>query len=129
MDTFRIDVQLLSVNPPGVDRVSDPDEALRLSRATSDDLSELVAAHKDRFAAFATIPMNDPEAAAEEVRRTVGVLGFAGINVSSNTCGKFYDDPAYDRVYDALEKYDVQSCRPLVECNIHQTPTLSDYQS
>jgi aminocarboxymuconate-semialdehyde decarboxylase len=107
MKTYGIDLQVLSVNPPGVDRVEDKDEALRLSKVINDDLSGLVKAHADKFVALATIPMNDPEVATDEIRRAVGEMGFAGINIPSNTRGGFYDDPAFDKVYGLLERYDV----------------------
>lgn len=107
MDAFGIDMQVLSVNPPGVDRIVDPKEALRLSRIINDGLSKLVESHPRRFVALATIPMNDPEVAVDEIKRAVCDLGFPGIIVASNTCGRFYDAASYDKVYDALQRYDV----------------------
>lgn len=107
MDAFGIDTQVISVNPPGVDRVTDPKEALGLSRIINDELSKLVESYPGRFAALATIPMNDSEVAVDEIKRTINDLGFHGIIVSSNTCGRFYDAASYDKVYDLLQRYDV----------------------
>jgi uncharacterized protein len=77
MDAGGIDLQVIShtasgiVLPPG-------DEGVRLAREANDQLAAAVAAHPDRFAGFAALPMTDPEAAADELERTVRSLGFKG---------------------------------------------------
>ena len=60
MEASGVDLQVLSMNPPGVDRVTDPAEALSLSKAVDDDLSKIAGPHPGGFAALATVPMNDP---------------------------------------------------------------------
>jgi len=49
--------------------------------------------------------MNDPDLAVDEIKRTLGDLGFKGIVISSNTHGAFYDGPQYDEVFRTLERY------------------------
>ena len=53
MDAAGIDIQVLSHAPPSVQKVGDPELAVRLARAANDRLAETVTAHPDRFAAFA----------------------------------------------------------------------------
>src|SRR5438067_8914281 len=69
-----IDVAILSINIPGVDwfPVSDGPS---VAREVNDELAELVGRHPDRFAALATLPMQAPDAAAEELER-VAAAGF-----------------------------------------------------
>jgi 2,3-dihydroxybenzoate decarboxylase len=56
----------------------DVESAVRVAKAADDRLYEIVRNHPDRFAAFANLPTADPEAAADELERTVEKLGFKG---------------------------------------------------
>ncbi|MDQ2738707.1 MAG: amidohydrolase family protein [Actinomycetota bacterium] len=49
----------------------EPHHAVDLSRRPNDRLAAAVAAHSDRFAGFAALPMSGPQAAADELRRSV----------------------------------------------------------
>ncbi|HEX2284340.1 MAG TPA: amidohydrolase family protein, partial [Mycobacterium sp.] len=75
MDVAGIDVQVLSHTVPGAE-VLEPDRAIPGARTANDDLAKIVAAHPDRFAAFAALPMRDPDSAASVLSRAVGELGF-----------------------------------------------------
>ena len=105
MDDYGIDIQVLSLPPPGVDRLADPKEASRLSRLINDELAGVVQKYPDRFAGLATIPLNDPTLALDEIKRSIEDLGFKGIVISSNTLGHFYDSAEFDPVFSALERY------------------------
>ena len=107
MQHFKIDKQILSLPTPSVDKVADPEDALRLSMMINDEISGMVRKNPDKFLGFATIPMNDPTLATKEIRRTVTDLGFKGIVISSNTQGKFYDGEEYDVVFETLERLKV----------------------
>jgi predicted TIM-barrel fold metal-dependent hydrolase len=69
-------------------------EGVRLARAANDQLAAAVA-HPDRFAGFATLPMTDPEAAANELERAVRSLGLKGAMINGTTHGRFLDDPSF----------------------------------
>jgi predicted TIM-barrel fold metal-dependent hydrolase len=66
MDAAGIDLQVLSHGNPGL-QVMDAESAVRLARIANDRLAGTVAAHLDRFAAFAVLPTPDPKAAADEL--------------------------------------------------------------
>src|ERR1700753_482252 len=51
LDAAGIDVQLVSVAPPGTQDL-DPATAVQLSRQANDRLAEAVGEHPDRFAGF-----------------------------------------------------------------------------
>jgi uncharacterized protein len=91
MDAAGIDVQVLSHTVPGAE-VLEANRAIPGARAANDDLAKIVAAHPDRFAAFAALPMRDPSAAASELARTVGELGFKGAMISGLIEDRFLDD-------------------------------------
>ena len=94
MDTGGIDLQVISdigsvVAPrPG-------DEGVKLAREANDQLAAAVAAHPDRFAGFATLPMTKPEAAADELERAVRSLGLKGPMIHGSINGRFLDDPSF----------------------------------
>jgi 2,3-dihydroxybenzoate decarboxylase len=106
LDAAGIDVQVISHGAPSAQRL-DPDTAVRLARAANDRLAEAVAAHPDRFAAFATLPTPDPEAAAAELDRAVTTLGFKGAMVHGLTNGVFFDDQRFWPICERAQALDV----------------------
>lgn len=95
MAEANVTVQVLSLNGPGPDLVPGA-EGAALARAFNDHAAAFVARHPKQFAAFATLPMQSPDAACDEMRRTVRELGFVGPMIYGTTEGKFLDDPMYD---------------------------------
>jgi len=94
MDAGGIDLQVISHTPSAIVPLPG-DEAVRLTREANDQLASAVAAHPERFAGFATLPMTDPEAAADELERAVSSLGFKGAMINGTTNGRFLDDPSF----------------------------------
>jgi 2,3-dihydroxybenzoate decarboxylase len=87
MDKAGIELSILSFYSPGIQAETDPAVAVTSARKANDFLSEKVMArHPDRYAGFAAVPMQNPEAAASELERCVKQLGFKGamINGYSN---------------------------------------------
>lgn len=107
MDAAGIDVQVLSVGSPGVHGCQTADEALALSIESNDLVYEKMKAHPGRFSGFATLPTQDPEAAAKELERCVTKLGFCGAMVQGRTDGKYLDDPSFDVLWEAAQALDV----------------------
>ncbi len=106
MDAAGIDVQVLSLNTPGLQRL-DAATAVPLAREENDRLAEAVARHPDRLAAFAALPTADPVAAADELERTVRTLGFKGAMVNGQTDGRFLDDPSFGPILERAADLDV----------------------
>lgn len=67
----------------------------QLARAANDQLAAVIAEHPDRFAGFATLPMSDPRAAAEELERAMRAPGICGAMIHGAPNGRFLDDPAF----------------------------------
>ena len=91
MDEAGIDLQVISLVQPGV-QVFDAQSAIALARETNDVLHQTIRSHPDRFAGFAAIATPDPQAAADELERTVTRCGFKGAMVCGLTNGDFLDD-------------------------------------
>ena len=111
MDAHGVELAVLSLAAPCVQLIADPAEAVRRTRESNDHLAQAVARHPDRFAAFAALPMQDPAAAADELERCVGELGFKGalVNGYSNLRGEiaYYDEPRFLEVWERLAALDV----------------------
>jgi gamma-resorcylate decarboxylase len=99
MDRHGIALSILSLNSPAIQAIPDTRGAIETARRANDALAEAVGRRPDRFAGFAALPMQDPEAAARELARAVGELGFHGalVNGFSERGAEilYYDDPIY----------------------------------
>jgi uncharacterized protein len=114
MDAAGIDVQVLSLTSPGVEQLDAP-EAVAFARETNDFLAEAVRHHPARFVGFAALPTAAPEAAAEELERTVGEHGFVGALINGHTRGRYLDDAFF---WPILERAEVLG----VPIYLHPTP-------
>ncbi len=109
MDTEGIDQAVLYPSIGlYVSAVDDPACATALARAYNDWLAGYCAADGRRLFGAAMLPLQDPVAAAGELRRAVGELGFVAGFVRPNPCrGRSLCDRAYDPVWDVAEELDV----------------------
>lgn len=79
MDQTGTGYVIVSLTSPGIEGVFDTANATRLAKEVNDEIStNYVQAYPDRFGFFATVPMQDPEAAAAELERAVTQLGAKG---------------------------------------------------
>jgi uncharacterized protein len=82
--------------------------ATRLAAAYNDWLAGYCAANSARLFGAAMLPLQDPPAAARELRRAVRELGFVAGFVRPNPClGRSLCDRAYDPLWDAAEELGV----------------------
>jgi 2,3-dihydroxybenzoate decarboxylase len=107
MEEGGIDLMVLSQTGPGVQAERDEGVAIRRARENNDYLARQIEQDPKRFAGFAILPMHSPRAAAEELMRAVRDLGFKGALVHGHTNGRYYDDPAYDEVWERFQELDV----------------------
>ncbi len=105
MDEAGIDLQVISHGAPSAQKLSG-DDAVALTRRVNDRLHAAVKAHPTRFAAFAALPTIDPNAAADELERTVK-LGFKGAMIHGLGNGVFMDDKKFWPIYERAERLDV----------------------
>jgi aminocarboxymuconate-semialdehyde decarboxylase len=79
-----------------------------LARIANDGMAELVVKHPDRFVAFAaSLPMNNPDAAVQELDRAVTKLGARGVQIFSNVDGLPLDEPQFQGVFDRMAEHDL----------------------
>jgi len=104
MDANGVDMQLIC--PTTQTFFYDCEPALGLSCAAlqNEDIARVVKEHAGRFAGLATVPMQAPELAAQELRRAMTTLGLKGMEIGSQVRGRNLDDPALDPVWAAAEQ-------------------------
>ena len=113
MDAHGIAYAILSLNSPAIQAVADRSRAIEIARRANDVLAEAVTRKPDRLGGFAALPLQDPDAAAEELTRAVTQLGFKGAlvngfsQVASGENVVYYDHPAYASFWQRVEELDV----------------------
>jgi uncharacterized protein len=107
MDLFEDYVQVLSLAAPPLEALGDPTVAADLARLANDSMAEIAARHPDRFPGFiASMPMNNPDAAVEEIDRAVTQLHAAGIQIFTNVNGRALDDPQFAPIFQRMAELD-----------------------
>lgn len=113
MDKHGIELVILSLHNPAIQGIPDPKRAAQVARKANDLLAEFVTKRSDRFAGFAALPMQDPEAAIAELTRCVKELGFKGTmvngfsQVGDPSTVVYLDDPRYLPFWAWVEQLDV----------------------
>jgi aminocarboxymuconate-semialdehyde decarboxylase len=93
MDEQGIDIQALSINPNWykVDR----DLARQVITIQNEKLAEACAANPERFVAFATVALQHPDLAAEQLETAVRKYGLRGAGIGGNVAGEEISDPKF----------------------------------
>jgi aminocarboxymuconate-semialdehyde decarboxylase len=99
MTASKVDMQVLSVCPQTFLYSQPPALAAAFARIQNEQLAKLVKAHPGRFQAIATVPMQAPRLAADELRHAMSALGLRGVQIGSNIAGKNLDDPELEPVW------------------------------
>ena len=94
MDRVGIDVEVVSLSTPNV-FFAEGRGQVPVARMVNDAYAGLVAEHPRRFKGFASIPMDDPDAALAELHRAIDVLKLNGVILLSNIRGRALTAPAY----------------------------------
>ncbi|HVS83177.1 MAG TPA: amidohydrolase family protein [Pyrinomonadaceae bacterium] len=94
MDRVTIDVEVVSLSTPNV-FFTDAQHQPEIARIVNDSYAELIAKHPTRFKGFASIPMDAPDAALDELHRAIDELKLNGVILLSNIGGKPLTSPEY----------------------------------
>lgn len=107
MDEAGIDVQLLAgwMDLAGYHL---PAEAGQwLARAQNETLAEMAARRPDRYAAAAAVPLQDANAAADELRHAVQKLGHRAVQIGARVEEEGLDAPQYNAFWSAAQELNV----------------------
>ena len=113
MDRGGLEISILSLGAPGIQAIPGASQAVALARRANDYLAEHIAKYPKRLKGFAALPLQDPQAAAQELTRCVKELGFRGALVNGfSQIGEadsavYYDLPQYRPFWATVEQLDV----------------------
>jgi aminocarboxymuconate-semialdehyde decarboxylase len=99
MDAAEVDMHVLSATPQTWLYGQPADIGIAAAVIQNDGIARLVKDHPDRFAGIATLPMQAPDKAADELRRAITSLGLRGAMIGSNVEGKNLDDPSFEPLW------------------------------
>ncbi len=116
MDEFGDYRQIINIAAPPVEDLGSTQISKEMSRIGNESMAELVRAHPDRFAGFtACIPMDDPDAAVNELDYAVTQLGALGAQMYTHVHGDAMDGARFDPFYASAAEHgclvQVHPCR------------------
>lgn len=104
LDQVGVDKQVISFTAPGT-LIETPERSVALSRMVNDSFARIQQEHGDRFAALATLPLNEPQAAAAELERALCQLHLKGAALYSNANGVALSDQRFWPLYERADAY------------------------
>ena len=101
MDRAGIEMQVLSAAPQ-MPYGEDGEKAATASRFVNDQYADLVERHRDRFRAFAALPMPHVAESLGEMRRALDELRMAGVVMNTTVLGRALVEPEYEPIFAEL---------------------------
>ena len=105
MDAQAVDLEVLSINPFWYGR--DRDLAAQIVKIQNEKLAELCASKPDRFAAFASLTLQAPDLAVQELETAVKKQGLKGAAIGGIVDGVEFSDPKFHPVWAKAEELGV----------------------
>jgi len=109
MDTEGVDIQAVSCVPFLMYPEVTPELGVTIARINNDALVAACAKYPDRFVPLASVPLQDPPAAAAELER-VAKLGLRGVEIPPNVRGQGLDEPQFAVFWEAAEALQMVVC-------------------
>ncbi len=104
MDATGVEVQLLSGWVDLTAYALDGDAGATYARRFNQILTDEAGRFPDRFRALATVPLQSPGKAAEELAHAVSELGMVGVEIATTVDGKDLDQAELDPFWAAAEE-------------------------
>jgi aminocarboxymuconate-semialdehyde decarboxylase len=105
MNAQAIDLEVLSINPFWYDR--ERDLAAQIVKIQNEKLAELCASKPDRFAAFASLTLQAPDLAVQELETAVKKQGLKGAAIGDVVNGVEFSDAKFHPVWAKAEELGV----------------------
>ena len=102
MDSQAVDMEVLSINPNWYSK--DRDLAGQVVKIQNEKLAELCASKSDRFAGFASLTLQAPDLAVQELETAVKKQGLKGAAIGGNVAGEAFSDPKFHPVWAKAEE-------------------------
>ena len=95
MERMGVDLQSPSINPQFALYTLDTEATKDLAASINDGLSDLAREYPEKFSCMATVPLQDPSAAADELERA-NKAGHIGVMINTNVAGMNLSDQSLD---------------------------------
>jgi predicted TIM-barrel fold metal-dependent hydrolase len=118
MDKQGVDIEALSINPTWY-RV-ERDLAAEICRIQNEKLAEMCATYPDRFVAYASVTLQDPKLAVEQLEHGVKKLGLRGAAVGASCAGEDFCETKFHPFWAKAEELGV-----LIFIHPQSTPELA----
>jgi aminocarboxymuconate-semialdehyde decarboxylase len=102
MDNMAIDMEVLSINPFWYRK--DRDTAAAIVKTNNEKLAELCASKPDRFAAFASLALQYPDLAVQQLEHAVKNLGLRGAAIGGSVVSEDFSEPRFHPVWAKAEE-------------------------
>jgi predicted TIM-barrel fold metal-dependent hydrolase len=102
MDAQAIDMEVLSINPFWYRK--DRDTAAQIVKAQNEKLAELCASRPDRFAAFASLALQYPDLAVQQLETAMKKQGLRGAAIGGSVLGEDFSEPKFHPVWAKAEE-------------------------
>ena len=107
MDRFDDYRQVLTLATPPLEQVASGSALKDLATMANDSMADLCQRFPDRFLGFAAgLPMDDTDAAIQELERATSQLGALGAQIFTNMNGHALDEPRFMPLFDSLAAHD-----------------------
>jgi aminocarboxymuconate-semialdehyde decarboxylase len=93
MDAMGVDVQAVAIAVYQYYYWADADLGAKVSRMMNEEVVEATSRYGDRFLPLGTVPLQDTEAAVQELRYLVQELGMRGIEIGTHVEGEEISSP------------------------------------
>jgi predicted TIM-barrel fold metal-dependent hydrolase len=102
MDAMGIDMEVLSINPFWYGR--ERDLAAQIVKVQNEKFAELCASKPDRFAAFASLSLQFPDLAVQQLEDAVKKQGLRGAAIGGSVMGEDFSNPKFHPVWAKAEE-------------------------
>jgi aminocarboxymuconate-semialdehyde decarboxylase len=102
MDAMAIDMEVLSINPFWYRK--DRDTAAKIVEIQNEKLAELCASHPDRFAAYASLALQYPDLAVQQLDTAMKKQGLRGAAIGASVLDEDFSDPKFHPVWAKAEE-------------------------
>ncbi len=118
MDAQGIDVEAISINPSWYR--AERDVAAEVIKVNNETLTAWCAAHPDRFLGFASVALQFPDLAVQQIEHAITNLHMCGVAVGASVAGDEFSDPKFHPFWAKCETLGI-----LVFIHPQSTPDLA----
>ena len=118
MDAQGIDMEALSINPAWYR--AERDVAAQVVSIQNERLAEFCGKYPDRFVAFASVALQYPDLAVQQIEHAIKKLGMRGVAVGASVAGLEFADPKFHPFWAKCEELGI-----LVFIHPQSTPDLA----